>query len=198
MSVGSPLADPEKGLRRCPRLRGVTGASTGSTATTVPSLSGGEPWSTTTPPLTLPVYFIAFALSHGSARLRRTFQGGGEADSQGASTHPYDFSLRRRTCAGPDAVRWRLKGGNDQARFGIKTGALGSKWLRKRHFGPECARPRAQRAPVVPMRPIPLGLARVPTLLRPRTGALRRGDLPPSLTQYQFFHFFLALVSGQG
>src|SRR2546427_2233254 len=48
----------------------------------------------------------------------------------------------------------------------------------------ECARPRAQRAPVVPMRPIPLGLARVPTLLRPRTGALRRGDPPPSLTQY--------------
>src|SRR6266705_489628 len=28
------------------------------------------------------------------------------------------------------------------------------------------------------------GLARVPTLLRPRTGALRRGDPPPSLTQY--------------
>ena len=34
------------------------------------------------------------------------------------------------------------------------------------------------------MRPIPLGLARVPTLPRPRTGALRRGDPPPSLTQY--------------
>src|SRR6266702_7637216 len=29
------------------------------------------------------------------------------------------------------------------------------------------------------------GLARVPTLLRPRTGALRRGDPPPSLTQYK-------------
>ncbi len=34
------------------------------------------------------------------------------------------------------------------------------------------------------MRPIPLGLARVPTLLRPRTGALHRGDPPTSLTQY--------------
>src|SRR5712664_2787496 len=35
------------------------------------------------------------------------------------------------------------------------------------------------------MRPIPLGLARDPTLLRPRTGALRRSDPPPSLTQYK-------------
>ena len=52
--------------------------------------------------------------------------------------------------------------------------------------------PVAGRAPVVPMRSIPLGLARVPTLLRPRTGALRRGNPPsPSLTQYagQFYAF---------
>ena len=54
---------------------------------------------------------------------------------------------RTRTCAGPDAVKCRLKGGNDQARFGIKTAALGSKWLRKRRFGPECARPRSQQRP---------------------------------------------------
>src|SRR5213592_3790844 len=37
------------------------------------------------------------------------------------------------------------------------------------------------------MGPIPLGLARVPTLLRPRTGALRRGDPPPSPTQPRNF-----------
>src|SRR6266571_6945870 len=55
------------------------------------------------------------------------------------------------------------------------------------------SRPRAQRAAVVPMRPIPLGLARVPALLRPRTGALRRGDPPPSLTQY--FSFRIRLVN---
>src|SRR6266700_3457124 len=41
-------------------------------------------------------------------------------------------ALRTCTCAGPNAVRYPSKGGNYQAPFGIKTGALGSKWLRKR------------------------------------------------------------------
>src|SRR5438046_10043186 len=41
------------------------------------------------------------------------------------------------------------------------------------------------------MRPIPLGLAHFATLLRPRTGALRRGDPPPSLTQYFLQRLFV-------
>src|ERR1035437_7632795 len=50
----------------------------------------------------------------------------------------------------------------------------------------ECARPRAQQAPNVLTRRISLYLCRFPTLLRPRTGALRHDLLPLSLTHYSF------------
>ena len=48
----------------------------------------------------------------------------------------------------------------------------------------ECARPRAQQAPKSPTRSVSLQLGYFPTLLRPRTGALRQGILPPLLTHY--------------
>jgi len=44
------------------------------------------------------------------------------------------------------------------------------------------------------MPPIPLGLARVPTLLRPRTGALRRG-YPPAVADPVLFGPFSSLQS---
>src|ERR1035437_2933877 len=47
----------------------------------------------------------------------------------------------------------------------------------------ECARPRAQQAPNGLTR---RNLCRFPTLLRPRTGALRHDLLPLSLTHYSF------------
>src|ERR1035437_1739838 len=50
----------------------------------------------------------------------------------------------------------------------------------------ECARPRAQPAPNVLTRRISLYLCRFPTLLRPRTGALRHDLLPLSLTHLEW------------
>jgi hypothetical protein len=51
-------------------------------------------------------------------------------------------------------------------------------------------RPRAQQAPNVLTRRISLYLCRFPTLLRPRTGALRHDLLPLSLTHYIRDHPF--------
>jgi len=58
MSLGRPRALPEKRFRRWPNVGIWPAGSISSTATIAPSLSGGEPSSTTTPPLILPVYFI--------------------------------------------------------------------------------------------------------------------------------------------
>ena len=45
-------------------------------------------------------------------------------------------------------------------------------------------------------RPISLKLRHLPTLLRPRTGALRQGPLPPSLTRYGLRRFWFAKPFG--